>query len=496
MVRDVLNPERNYSSLSVKDLLEARDHYHWHLTHMKNVVGTAVGLYYIRTADPWPTRERPDRLIARDQARGPPTPRRTTPAPTPPRPPRTFDNSEIRDYSWPCVVVLVDQWGDPPGTPNSTRELKAEDFVPQTLYLPDGRTVPVCVVKVDPTEVDTELLPRWTWPKSHVGGGFPLISSTQGRDHVASVGTLVTDGHTTYALTSQHVAGPAGHPVSTILGGRRTEVGHSVDKQLTRRPFVEVYPEYVGRRTFLTLDAALVEVNDVGEWSSQIYGLPPSGELADLSEHNISTRLIDTEVEAYGAASGHLRGKVAGLFYRSRSRGGYDDVSDFLIAPLARLPRVAPGRLGHGVAPGRAEEGRPAAAGAAVGRPAVRQRRRVRAQLRARLEPHHRAAAARRRAGHRPQHARPAVLGKDRSLLDREPRLRRGHPGTAGHAHEGERRPGQLRRGRPQREGDQQRHHRSQEGQGVRPARRRARPGLEEPALGHARRPRPRWQQS
>lgn len=340
MSRDVLNPERNYSSLSVRDLLQARDHYHWHLTHMKNVVGTAVGLYYIRTADPWPTKERPDKLMF--HGKGEPT----ADAPRKPRPPRTFDNSEIRDYSWPCVIVLVDRWGDPPGTPNSPRVLRAEDFVPQTLYLPDGRTVPVCVVKVEPSEPDTRLLPQWTWPKSHVGGGFPLISSTQGRDNVASVGTLVSDGHTTYALTSRHVAGPVGHPVSTILGGRRADVGHSVDKQLTRLPFAEVYPEYVGRRTFLTLDAALVEVNDVDQWSSQIYGLPAPGELADLSEHNISTRLIDTEVEAYGAASGHLRGKVAGLFYRSRSRGGYDDVSDFLIAPMPGTTGSQPGDSG------------------------------------------------------------------------------------------------------------------------------------------------------
>jgi hypothetical protein len=339
MVRDVLSAGRNYSSLSVKDLLDARDYFHWHLTHMRNVVGTAVGLYYIRQEDPWPTRERSDRLVSLN------TPRGATEG-SPARPPRTFDNSEIRDYSWPCVIVLVDQWGDPPGTEHSARVLAADDYVPSTLYLPDGRTVPVCVVRVDPAPVNTELLPSWTWPKAQIGGGFPLISQTQGRDNVASVGTLVTDGYSTFALTNRHVAGPAGHRVSTILGGRRREVGQSVDRQLTRLPFTEVYPEYTGRRTFLTLDAGLIEVDDVGQWSSQTYGLPPSGDLADLSEHNISTRLIDAEVVAYGAASGRLRGKVAGLFYRSRSRGGYDDVSDFLIAPAPGSQGSLPGESG------------------------------------------------------------------------------------------------------------------------------------------------------
>jgi hypothetical protein len=37
---------------------------------------------------------------------------------------------------------------------------------------------------------------------------------------------------------------------------------------------------------------------------------------------------------------------VAGLFYRSRSRGGYDDVSDFLIAPLSGSPGSHPGDSG------------------------------------------------------------------------------------------------------------------------------------------------------
>jgi hypothetical protein len=327
MVRDALKSERNYSSLSVKDLLEARNHYHWHLTHMRNVVGTAVGLYYIRSTDPWPHRKRRAQPLSQE-------PTEASAEPPPPKPARTFDNSEIRAYSWPCVLVMVEEWMDPPGTPNSQKVLRPEDYVPQTLYLPDGRTVPVCVIEVDPAEVDPGLPPRWTWPEKLAGGGDPLISSTQGRDNVASVGALVSDGHTTYALTSRHVAGPEGHPVSTILAGKKVEVGRSAGQQLTRLKFGEVYPEYVGHRTFVTIDAGLVEVNDIGQWRSQIHGLPPSGELADLSEHNISTRLIDAEVVAYGAASGLLRGKVAALFHRSRSRGGYDDISDFLIAPL------------------------------------------------------------------------------------------------------------------------------------------------------------------
>ena len=42
----------DFHSLSVQDLLEARDHYHVHLSHRENVIGTAIGLYRIRSHDP------------------------------------------------------------------------------------------------------------------------------------------------------------------------------------------------------------------------------------------------------------------------------------------------------------------------------------------------------------------------------------------------------------------------------------------------------------
>ena len=38
----------HYRSLSVADLLEAREVYHAHLVNRPNVVGTAIGLYLIR----------------------------------------------------------------------------------------------------------------------------------------------------------------------------------------------------------------------------------------------------------------------------------------------------------------------------------------------------------------------------------------------------------------------------------------------------------------
>lgn len=44
-------PQRDYSSLSIADLLDARDAWHVHLTHLQNVVATAIGKYRILKDD-------------------------------------------------------------------------------------------------------------------------------------------------------------------------------------------------------------------------------------------------------------------------------------------------------------------------------------------------------------------------------------------------------------------------------------------------------------
>jgi hypothetical protein len=316
---EILGSERNYSSLSMRDLVQARDLFHFHLIHKANVVGTAIGLYLIRDSDPWPDDKKSDSANA-TQSRGP-------------KEARTLFNSSVRDYSWPCVLVFVDTWEKDTDFVAGGKGPQPQDIVPKTIYMPDGRSVPICVVMVDQTGPDSSLLPDWHWPDTTIGGGFPIVSEGQGARRLGSVGCLVSDGHTVYALTNRHVAGSGGEPVSAILRGRDVEVGHVADAQLTRLPFSDVYPDLPMQRTWLTLDAGLIEVADVNDWTSDIYGIGSVGTLADLSDHNISLRLIGAEVSAYGAASGRLDGRIRALFYRHRSIGGYDDVSDFLIAP-------------------------------------------------------------------------------------------------------------------------------------------------------------------
>src|SRR6185436_16740785 len=88
---DVLSTEQNFRSLSLKDLLEARSLYHYHLMNKPNVVGTAVGLYLIRKKERYP---RSDKSNGKPRDKGA----------------RTFENSEVRRYSWPCVIAVVREW--------------------------------------------------------------------------------------------------------------------------------------------------------------------------------------------------------------------------------------------------------------------------------------------------------------------------------------------------------------------------------------------------
>lgn len=298
---NVLEQGPNFHSLSIRDLLEARDLYHYHLLNKANVVGTGIGLYLIRDNDDEST-------------------------------PRTLSNSHVHKDSWPCVVVFVRRWLAPH---MFAKGGKAEptDMLPKTLFMPDGRTVPVCTVQVE--EALVQVTPAAAaLPHSGLGGGLPLLVNVQGVEHEASAGCLMSDGHLTYALTARHACGPAGTAVYGRLRGHTQVVGHSSARQLTRMAFSEVYPDFPGRRSYLALDVGLVEVDDVTEWTSNVYGLPPTGPLADLFEQNLTLQLMDQQVVAQGAESGLLRGVIKALFYRYRSVGGYDYVGDFLIAPV------------------------------------------------------------------------------------------------------------------------------------------------------------------
>jgi hypothetical protein len=320
----------DFSALSLKDLIEARDVYHFHLMRMANVIGTAVGLYLIRNDEAWP------------QAKGESVrPRQKLTYP------RTFNNSQVRDYSWPCIIVVVRDWVmedefGQAGQPAPT------DFVPKRLYLSDGRAVPVCVVLAAP--IPKEALPPpapVAWPRATFGGGLPLHVDVQHEERVATVGCLVSDGHATYALTARHVCGEPGTEITGRLRSGPFAVGTSSPHQITRQLFGDVYPALQLRQTWLNLDVGLIRLDDIRDWTPNTYGLPPIKPLYDIYEQNLSLRaLVDQPVVAVGAASGLLTGHIKAMFYRFRSVGGYDYVSDFLMSPSHETGGARPGDSG------------------------------------------------------------------------------------------------------------------------------------------------------
>src|SRR5712671_2481106 len=87
--------DRHYASLTVKDLLDARDAVHLQLNHSDSVFATAVGRYRIRTTDPDAEHYVPPKK-AKDK-RGM-------------LGPRTLENTVVKPWSWPCVLVFVKQW--------------------------------------------------------------------------------------------------------------------------------------------------------------------------------------------------------------------------------------------------------------------------------------------------------------------------------------------------------------------------------------------------
>jgi hypothetical protein len=309
---DIFASQTDFNLLSLHDLLAARDNFHLHLINKANVIATAIGRYRIRSSDPWPSQDHPnggDTLV-----RGK-------------RPPRTLANSQIRSYSWPAILVFVSEWVQPGSFANP------EDAVPPAVYMPNGQKVPICVILVEKDDVRPQDEANYSFPASTIGGGYPVVCDVQGQEHFASIGCLVTDGHKTYALTNRHVAGAPGTVISSLLRRNKVGIGTSASLQLGRKLFEEVYPGWPGRNTYVDLDVGLIDIDNLNDWTTQVYGVGEIGPLADLNVTNISLRLIGVKVRAHGAASGEMRGEICALFYRFQSVGGFEYVADALIGP-------------------------------------------------------------------------------------------------------------------------------------------------------------------
>ena len=314
---DYLANQPRFNTLSLPDLLRARDQFHAHLLHKANVIGTGIGRYLIRKTDPYPGGPEPPAPIG----------------PKPKKPPRTIENSEVRDYSWPAILVFVSKWVDEEEF-GSANEFALADFVPRQIYLDDGRSVPVCTVLAPVVEEAPEPISPadLDLTSSQLAGGYPVLTRVQGAEHFGTIGCLLTDGHKIYGLTSRHVTGEPSETLMTRAGGKELFVGTSSAKQLGRMPFERLYENWPGKHLYVNLDVGLFELSDQTKWSPSVYGIGRLGPLADLSVYNLSLNLIGCPVRAFGCASGRrLLGAIAALFYRYKSVGGLEYVADFLI---------------------------------------------------------------------------------------------------------------------------------------------------------------------
>jgi hypothetical protein len=310
-LRSYQSKANDYDQLSLKDLLEARDLYHIHLMRHPHVVATAIGRYRIRKGDSWPDGHGYGKIHGKGE--------------------RTLENSEVRPYSWPAILVFVDDWV--PATEfGKDGRYNPDDFVPKTLYLPDGRRVPICVISA-PRELNSPPTPEITFPLNNIGGGRPILAQVQGQEHVATIACLVRDGHKTYALTNRHVTGEAGEVAYTRRQGKTERVGSTASKQLTRIKFTDLYPGFQGNDVFVNLDIGMIDIDNLDDWSAKIEGIGTMGPMIDVSVHNLSLALIGCQVRGYGSASGLLLGEIHALFYRYKTRGGSDYVADLFIGP-------------------------------------------------------------------------------------------------------------------------------------------------------------------
>ena len=182
--------------------------------HPRNVVATAIGYYRIRHGD-----TPPGRCIRRQRHRS-----------------RTLTNSEVRSYSWPAILVFVEEWVSAEEFAIGHR-YSPDEIVPNTLYIPDGRRVPVCTIEAPRDPVSPATPPLAHLPLNNIGSGHPVFVEVQGRTHIATIACIVTDGHKTYGLTNRHVTGEPDEELSSQSVVVRDPSALSSSRQATRVPF-------------------------------------------------------------------------------------------------------------------------------------------------------------------------------------------------------------------------------------------------------------------
>lgn len=309
MERFIRRPEPN--SLSVRDLLEARDQYHVHLANLPTVIGTAVGRYRIRRED---KNFKDKNQESRSGELGP----------------RTLLNSDFRDWSWPCVLVFVNRW-------LSLEELgkHPERTVPPVLYLSDGRQVRTCPILVERRDTNLAAAEAARYGATKFGPNFQMFVDDQGTRRLGIASAVVEDGACAYILANRHLTAGAdlGTEVYAYPRNKRSRIGHVTNRCVNSTALSAIYPGFGSHSSQLTLDACLVKLDNVTTTTSQYLGIGTVGEPVDLNADTMSLNLIGCPVFTELPGGIRAEGKIHGLFYRHSSIGGVDSLAEILIGP-------------------------------------------------------------------------------------------------------------------------------------------------------------------
>src|SRR5262249_1671283 len=106
----------------------------------------------------------------------------------------------------------------------------------------------------------------------------------------------------------------------------------------------KLYGGWNSKDVLVNCDVGLVEIDDIKRWKTDVVEIGQIDELYDLNTQNIGLNIIaehavkngqnitlNGKVTGYGAVTGRMYGELLALFYRYKSVGGKDYVSDFLI---------------------------------------------------------------------------------------------------------------------------------------------------------------------
>jgi hypothetical protein len=198
--------------------------------------------------------------------------------------------------------------------------------------LPDRRVESMPLQTRRPVTNPQPFPPRRDYSSLSIRDLLDARDAPGGAEH-RDVRCLVRRAGSYYALTNRHVAGGQGEEVRAVVRRQTIVVGRTSDIAVDRLLMNTVFPEWAGARTYLTLDAGLVRIENIHDWTSQAYGIGEIGEVFDATSQSVTLDLVGCAVRAFGGASGVAEGEIRALFFRYQSLGGFDYATDVLIGP-------------------------------------------------------------------------------------------------------------------------------------------------------------------